>query len=349
MPLDFEGTHIVADRPPGPLLDRHDHRSSGGTSSSNSQAEQAQRERITQRANQLKQQFPTFPAIQQAYNQKLRDITTFLDANPGAEFSLEQKEEFAACQKVYVELQSNNAVIVTDVFVSRCTVPARTIQKTLNIFGYGFDYASYRGESNGIKVTTVSVKNGVPNYDTKDCLFLLIPPVPETSLLLPQIALQTADKRRYVCAERGGGELVNANRYQIDIWETFTLLNYNSDHLGRGEVHHGDKVSFLTHNGYYVRASSDGARPIEATHPGDQGPIDRVTFTIESKSGNPGPLEDLEEVLIRDFQGLFLIADHGGGGGIHRSTNPGLHETFILCKGPIGMPPRSAPTPRPDL
>ena len=60
------------------------------------------------------------------------------------------------------------------------------------------------------------------------------------------IAIKTINGK-YLCAEDGGGDVVNATRDKIGDWETFQVVD-----LGRG------KFALKSNNGDYIRVSKDG-------------------------------------------------------------------------------------------
>ncbi len=123
-----------------------------------------------------------------------------------------------------------------------------------------------------------------------------------------QIALRT-EKRKYLCAEGGGGREVVANRDVCDAWETFTVLE-----MGQG------KIALQTHNGQYLCAEDGGGGPLVANR-------DQIgaweLFDLVELAGGRGAL--------RAHNGQYVCAEGGGGGAVVADRDHvGAWETLVL-------------------
>src|SRR3990167_2425664 len=69
-----------------------------------------------------------------------------------------------------------------------------------------------------------------------------------------------ANNDQYVVAESNGGGAVNANRDVASSWETFNMTDLNG-----GQLVSGDQVTFVTSDGYYIRAEGGGGSTTNGT------------------------------------------------------------------------------------
>jgi hypothetical protein len=109
----------------------------------------------------------------------------------------------------------------------------------------------------------------------------------------------------YVCAERGGGDQVVANRYNASVWETFHATNLSR----RGTILSGDRISLQAYNGQYVCAEGGGGDGIVANR---DTAAAWETFTIEKTSGG-GAISSGDMVALRAVDGHYCTADYGAG------------------------------------
>ncbi|HEX4925336.1 MAG TPA: hypothetical protein VFV50_14675 [Bdellovibrionales bacterium] len=98
-----------------------------------------------------------------------------------------------------------------------------------------------------------------------------------------KIALRSAIGR-YMVAERGGGDVVNANRPWRAAWEIFTLINMTRN----GPVQSGDAVALQAANGMFVVAEEGGGGIVNANR-SRIGPWETFTIALQFPNGSPGP------------------------------------------------------------
>ncbi len=116
---------------------------------------------------------------------------------------------------------------------------------------------------------------------------------------------------QYMCAERGGGYEVIANRNWIESWETFVLID-----LGNS------KVALQSANGMYVCAEHGGGHEVVANRNWIEG---WETFSfIDLGNGR---------VALQAANGSYVCAEHGGGHEIV-ANRPAINgwETFTLVQ-----------------
>ncbi len=120
-------------------------------------------------------------------------------------------------------------------------------------------------------------------------------------------AIKTANGK-YLCAEDGGGDVVNATRDKIGDWETFEVVD-----LGKGDI------ALRSYNGDYVRVSKDGKN-------------------LYADSDEIGNREKFQLIILRNnkvafktYDKKYLCAEDGGGGKVVADRdNIGSWETFEL-------------------
>lgn len=123
------------------------------------------------------------------------------------------------------------------------------------------------------------------------------------------IAIKTINGK-YLCAEDGGGDVVNATRDKIGDWETFQVVD-----LGRG------KFALKSNNGDYIRVSKDG-NSVYA----DSNEIGRrETFQLVILKNN--------KVAFKIHDGKYICAEDGGGKEVVANRDKiGDWETFEFIK-----------------
>jgi hypothetical protein len=79
-----------------------------------------------------------------------------------------------------------------------------------------------------------------------------------------QVTFRTAANGLFMCAEGGGGTIVNANRVAGGGWETFTIHKVS----GSGAIGHNDQIALQAANGQFVRAENGGGMEVVANRNG---------------------------------------------------------------------------------
>lgn len=123
------------------------------------------------------------------------------------------------------------------------------------------------------------------------------------------VAIKTINGK-YLCAENGGGDLVNASRDKIGDWETFEVID-----LGRGYI------ALKGYNGDYLRVTKDGE-------------------SINADSDEIGKRETFQLIVLKDnkaafktYDSKYICAEDGGGGKVVANRDKiGTWETFEIVK-----------------
>jgi hypothetical protein len=128
---------------------------------------------------------------------------------------------------------------------------------------------------------------------------------PQMSATSRLVTLQTVVKHMFLVAEKGGGNVVNANRAVAKRWETFTLID-----LDGGALRDGDLVQVAAFNGQFVTAENGGGGAVLANRD-VAGPAE--TFALEQA----GDAVHLRTVVTKQY----LSALNGGGGSLLANAN----------------------------
>jgi hypothetical protein len=126
----------------------------------------------------------------------------------------------------------------------------------------------------------------------------------ETSELIP-ISLQSY-KGHFVSAIGGGNDVVNVNRETARSWETFWLRDLNG-----GQLRHGDRVQFLTHNQIHLLSAEDGGG--KAVLANREEAYSWETFRLE-KVHEEGEIHDGDLISLsidKNGQTYYLSAEYG--------------------------------------
>jgi hypothetical protein len=112
----------------------------------------------------------------------------------------------------------------------------------------------------------------------------------------------------YVCAENGGGGVVNADRAVALGWETFSVVDGNG-----GELESGDLIFLIASNGLYLQAEDGGGGGVNAASPNQ---LDWEAFRIVKRDGW-GPITSGDIIGLQTYvSGLWVSALEGGGGAV---------------------------------
>jgi len=138
----------------------------------------------------------------------------------------------------------------------------------------------------------------------------------------------------FLCAENGGGSVVNANRAAAQAWETFTILDQND-----GALNSGDLIFVRTVGGKYLQAANGGGGSLNAAS-GNQ--LGHETFRIVKRQGSgaiaSGDLVGLQTLV----SGRWVSALEGGGGGV--DAHGVALDTWESFRIDLGTPPPPPPT-----
>jgi chitinase len=151
------------------------------------------------------------------------------------------------------------------------------------------------------------------------------------------ITLQTSVAHKYLVAENGGGDVVNANRDVAAGWETFTLYDLNG-----GELSDGDSIELAASNGQFLCAENGGGGAVNANR---ATPLDWETFTIH-KIGASGVIKTGDQISLQTkTRGLYLSAQDGGGSTLVADRIAvQAWETFVFAKAGTTPPPPPPPS-----
>jgi beta-glucanase (GH16 family) len=147
-----------------------------------------------------------------------------------------------------------------------------------------------------------------------------------------RVTLRTAGSGHYLCAEDGGGGLVNANRPSAQGWETFTLLDRNE-----GALSSGDTVFLRSENGRYLMAQNGGGGALDAS---SSNQLDWEIFRVVKVNGS-GQIQNGDQIGLQTLlSGQWVSAQNGGGAGV-RADGPTLSgwEAFVVGFAGAGPPP----------
>jgi hypothetical protein len=135
------------------------------------------------------------------------------------------------------------------------------------------------------------------------------------------VAIKTTNGK-YLCAEDGGGSVVNATRDKIGNWETFEIVN-----LRRGNI------ALKSYNGDYVRVTKDG----EGVYADSDDIGNRETFQLKLLKNN--------KVAFKTHDKKYICAEDGGGGKVVANRDKvGSWETFEVVKVEQGKSDKSVLT-----
>ena len=147
------------------------------------------------------------------------------------------------------------------------------------------------------------------------------------------VALQ-AHNGQFVCAERGGGAEVVANRDQIGPWETFGMGGWPKQHYNLPGV-----FSLWTASGMYVCAEGGGGHEVVANRPASGAwesflvYVDRIEPKPYDTWDTLPPLVDGALVAFRMVRSKYKFICAEGGGGrevVCDRDQQGPWETFTL-------------------
>ncbi|MCP4135818.1 MAG: hypothetical protein GY754_32925 [bacterium] len=131
------------------------------------------------------------------------------------------------------------------------------------------------------------------------------------------VSLKSAHSK-YMVAESGGGNSVNANRSAIGSWERFTLEAPGS------AVMDGGKINIRTVNNYYLSAQSngnlDGNRSVAYSW---------ETFTLINHSNPGGGLRNNDIISLKSVHNKYVVAESNGKANANRSAI-GSWERFTV-------------------
>ncbi len=129
----------------------------------------------------------------------------------------------------------------------------------------------------------------------------------------------------YMCAENGGGGVIDATRAVPAQWETFTVVDPDGPPLVTGE-----QVCIQVFNSMYMCAENGGGGTLDATR---VTPQQWETFRIQPVGGaQPGsPITNGMQVAIQSWNGNYVCAENSGGGTVDATrTAVGPWETFTI-------------------
>ncbi len=138
--------------------------------------------------------------------------------------------------------------------------------------------------------------------------------------IFPKISLKSSHNK-YIVAEHNGGSAVNADRGKIGEWETFTLLNNDSD---PGIIKNGDKVSIRTGNGYLLCADSNGNLAADRKWAGSW-----ETFTLINHTSSTRSIQNGDVVSLRSAHNKYVVGESDGDCHADRSAI-GSWEKFTI-------------------
>lgn len=123
------------------------------------------------------------------------------------------------------------------------------------------------------------------------------------------VAIKTTNGK-YLCAEDGGGDVVNATRDKIGDWETFEVIPLNRGY-----------IALKSSSGDYVRVSKDGKNVYA-----DSDKIgNRETFQLIGLRNN--------KIALKTYDKRYICAEDGGGGKLSANREKiGSWESFALKK-----------------
>jgi hypothetical protein len=129
----------------------------------------------------------------------------------------------------------------------------------------------------------------------------------EQALSAVSATFATEISGQFLCAEQGGGGVVNANRPAAKAWETFKLLDRND-----GALESGDVVYIQAANGSYLQAESGGGRALNAA---SKNQLDWEAFRVVKRQGS-GKIQSGDIVGLQTLSGFWVSALNGGGGAV---------------------------------
>lgn len=139
------------------------------------------------------------------------------------------------------------------------------------------------------------------------------------------VAIKTVNGK-YLCAEDGGGNIVNATRDKIGDWETFEVVD-----LRRGNI------ALKSYKGDYVRVTKDG----EGIYADSDDIGNRETFQLELLKNN--------KVAFKTHDKKYICAEDGGGGKVVANRDKvGSWESFELVKVEQPKSDKSVLTAKPN-
>ncbi|MBC7532593.1 MAG: glycoside hydrolase family 6 protein [Oligoflexus sp.] len=117
-------------------------------------------------------------------------------------------------------------------------------------------------------------------------------------------SFKTLTKSTYLCAEDLKARNVKADRYNVDSWETLTIVDKNG-----GDLESGDLVYLRTHSGYFLQVTDGNSELLNARSPNSD---TWEQFSIVSEDGKA--IKDGSTVGFKSFMtGKFMSAWNGGG------------------------------------
>jgi hypothetical protein len=136
------------------------------------------------------------------------------------------------------------------------------------------------------------------------------------------VTLRTLVAGEYVCAEGGGGGVVNANRQAAQAWETFALNDLNA-----GALNDGDQITLQASNGQFVSAEGGGGGAVNANR---NQALGWETFIVHKVGG--GAIAGGDQIELQTIvKGLYVSALNGGGGSVTADRAvANTWETFVL-------------------
>ncbi len=136
----------------------------------------------------------------------------------------------------------------------------------------------------------------------------------------PLIALK-ASNNFWVCAEKGGRDIVVANRTGIGGWEKFSANDTNG-----GTLQAGDTITLQVANGLYLSAANGGGGALLAD---ELDPAANEQFTLVKTNGGTGPLVVGDTVALRTASGSYLTL--GAASKLDATgSSIGANQTFTL-------------------
>lgn len=135
----------------------------------------------------------------------------------------------------------------------------------------------------------------------------------------------TLTSGEFLCADKGGGGALTANRASAQGWETFTLLDRNE-----GTLESGDLVYVRTSGGSYLQAEGGGGKALSAASANQ---LDWETFRLVKRQGS-GTIASGDVVGLQTLSGYWVSALDGGGGkvDVHARSLQGW-ESFRIGLG----------------
>lgn len=169
-------------------------------------------------------------------------------------------------------------------------------------------------------------RNGV---GVRELLFLIGVLISANSLAQDTTVSFKSWQGKYLVAENGGGDTVNANRTAIGSWERFVIE-------GASPVMDGDKIHIRTVGNYYFCSETSGnliANRKDAKI--------YETFTLINHSNPGGRLRNNDIVSLKSYHNKYVVAESDGTANANR-TAIGPWERFTVVAHSLPVPPPMA-------